>query len=175
MIRRLLAIAIVPALLAAGSIDLSACGDKFLRPGKSSRWRRYQPVHPASILIYTPVKATPAGIRELETLLKKAGHRPLTVPHGSPVSQAVSSGPYDLVIAEYADASRVKAAISDLPSRPDVLPILHEVTKAVAAEAEREYPFLLKPQVMSKTEALVQIDHLMDLRRKGTAAAAASR
>jgi hypothetical protein len=68
--------AIVATLVAsaiAGPIDLGACGDKFLRVGRSARYHRYAAIHPASILIYTPATASRKGIGDLEQLLKRAG------------------------------------------------------------------------------------------------------
>jgi DNA-binding NtrC family response regulator len=163
---------VVIVLLGFGAGDLGACGDKFLRLGRSARFRGYAAVHPATILIYSPVNATPAGIRELEALLKRAGHSPRAVENGAPLTQTFAASSYDLVIADYKDAGRIKDEIKDLPSKPDVLPILYKPSQAVAAEAEREYHFVLKPHAMNKVQALAEIDHLMDLRQKGNAAAA---
>ena len=64
--RRRVFIAGLIAATAAGSIDLGACGDKFLRVGRSARFRRYAAVHPAAILIYSPRNATREGIDELK-------------------------------------------------------------------------------------------------------------
>ena len=65
--RRTFAVSLILiAMFAAGSVDLGACGDKFLRVGRSARFRRYAAVYPASILIYKPVDATPAGMKEIK-------------------------------------------------------------------------------------------------------------
>jgi hypothetical protein len=172
MHRRMFALAVVVAVLAPGTIDLSACGDKFLRVGRSARFRGYAAVHPATILIYSPVNSTRAGIRELEALLARAGHTPRAVANGATLSQTFATAKYDLVIAEYADAAKIKEEIKALPSPPNVLPILYKPTRAVAAEAEKDYAFVLKPHVMNKAQALAEIDHLMDLRHKGTSVGA---
>ena len=175
MHRRMVILSVAVALFGFGTGDLGACGDKFLRVGRSARFRGYAAVHPATILIYSPAKATPAGIRELEALLKRAGHSPRAVENGSPLTQTFAASNYDLVIADYGDAAKIKDEIKDLPSKPDVLPILYKPSEAVAAEAEREYHFVLKPHAMNKAQALAEIDHLMDLRQKGPAAGAAAR
>ena len=65
------------AMTVGRSIDLGACGDKFLRVGRSARFRRYAAVHPAGILIYRPVNSDRAGIDDLKALLKRAGHKPV--------------------------------------------------------------------------------------------------
>ena len=175
MLRRLSVLATLAVMVTSGAVDLSACGDKFLRVGRSARFRGYAAVHPASILIYSPGNATPAGIQALEALLKRAGHSVLAVQHGTPLPQTFAGAPYDLVIADYADAVKVKEQLESVPSRPAVLPILYKPTKTDAAEAEKAYPFLLKPQAMSKAEALSEIDHLMMLRLHGATPSAATR
>lgn len=175
MPRCVMLIPLVAVIVAVGQTDLDACGDKFLRVGKSARFQRYAAVHPASILIYSPANSTADGIKQLEALLKRAGHKPISVPNGAPLTQTISGGHYDLVIASYADARRVKESISALPSRPEVLPILHKLPKETAAEAERDFPFLLKPQAMNNVQVLAEIDRLMNRKLHGAAAGAGSR
>ena len=74
--RRRLFIGGLLAMTLGRSVDLGACGDKFLRVGRSARFRRYAAVHRVRILIYRPVQSTPAGINELTSALKRAGHKP---------------------------------------------------------------------------------------------------
>jgi hypothetical protein len=175
MLRHLFVVAVVATTLASGSADLSACGDKFLRIGRSARFRGYAAVHPSSILIYTPANSTPAGIKEFEALLKRAGHRPVVVEHGAGLSQALTAAKYDVVIASYTDTGKIKEELQSVPSQPGILPILDKPTKAVAAEAEKEYHCLIKLHTMTKQDALAEIDHLIELRLKGTTAPAATR
>ena len=158
------------AIFAAGAVDLGACGDKFLRVGRSSRFRRYAAVYPASVLIYKPVHATVAGIREFEALLKRAGHRPVTADSGTSVPGLLAAEHYDLVIADYADAAHIKEDLQSASSKPELLPILYKPTRAVEAEAEKGYAFLIKPDVMTKFDALAEIDRLMQVKLKGTSA-----
>jgi hypothetical protein len=175
MLRHLLVVAVVATTLASGAADLSACGDKFLRIGRSERFRGYAAVHPSSILIYTPTNSTPAGIKDFEALLKRAGHKTLAVENGARLSQVFAAARYDVVIADYADTGKIKDELQSVAMKPGLLPILYKPTKAVAAEAEKEYHSFIKPDAMSKHEALAEIDRLMELRLKGTAAADATR
>jgi len=46
----------------------------------------------------------------------------------------------------------------------DVLPILHKPTPEVVAAAAAAYHCKLQPDVMTKHEALAEIDHLMERR-----------
>lgn len=172
MTRRLIVLSIASVALVLGQIELSACGDKFLRVGRSGRFFRYASVHPAAILIYQPVNSTPKGIKELEMLLRRAGHRALAVENGAALVNDIGGAPIDLVIADYADTTRLEQAAAALPSRPTLLPILYKPTRAVAEEAEKAYHFLLKPHAMTKAQALAEIDQLMTQRIKPTAAAA---
>ena len=175
MLRRLFVVGLVAAVFGSASADLRACGDKFLRIGRSARYRGYAAVHPSSILVYTPASSTPAGIKEFEALLKRAGHRPVVEENVSPLSQAFTTAKFDVVIADFADTGKIKQELQSVPSQPGLLPILNKPTKAVAAEAEKEYHCLIKLHTMNKYDALAEIDHLVELRLKGTSAPAASR
>jgi len=152
------------------SIDLSACGDKFLRVGRSARFRRYAAVHPAAILIYSPVNSTRAGIDELKALLKRAGHKPVALDRAASISVALAASPYDVVIADYLDADRLKADLKSAASHAALLPILNQPSEAVEAAAMRQYAFLIKPHAMTKYDALAEIDRLMESKNRGTAA-----
>jgi len=156
------------AMVTAASIDVGACGDKFLRVGRSSRFRRYAAVHPATILIYKPVNSTPAGIEALKAILKQAGHKPVAIDNGSGFLGAVNAGDYDLVIADYGDAPEIKKDLQSASSKPALLPILYKPTRAVEAEAEKQYVCLIKPHAMTKYDALAEIDRLMRLRLTGS-------
>jgi len=144
------------------SIDLSACGDKFLRVGRSGRFRRYAAVHPAAILIYSPANSTRAGIDELKALLKRAGHKAVALDRAASVAAALAASPYDVVIADYPDADRLKADLQSAASQAALLPILNKPSKAVEAEAIRQYAFAIKPDAMTKYDALAEIDRLME-------------
>ena len=172
--RRILTAIAVAAVTATATADLDACGDKFLRVGRSARFRRYAAVHPAAILIYAPADSTPAGIKEFEAILKRAGHRPVALANGADISQALAAAPYDLVIADYSDSSRIREDLRATASRPGLLPILYKPSKAVAEQAEREFVCLIKPHAMTKYDALAEIDRLMQLRHQATSATAHS-
>ena len=167
---RILTAVAVACLVATATANLDACGDKFLRVGRSARFRRYAAVHPAAILIYAPADATPAGIKEFEAILTRAGHRPVALANGADVSKALASAPYDVVIADYGDSSRVRENLRAVESRAGLLPILYKPSKAVAEEAEREFTCLIKPHAMTKYDALAEIDRLMELRLQATPA-----
>lgn len=169
--RRILTAIAVAAVMATATADLDACGDKFLRVGRSARFRRYAAMHPAAILIYAPADSTPAGIKEFEAILKRAGHRTVALANGADVSQALVAAPYDLVIADYSDSNRIREHLRAAASKAGLLPILYKPSKAVAEQAEREFACLIKPHAMTKYDALAEIDRLMQLRQQATPAA----
>lgn len=174
MFRRSLVVVTVAAVLGSASTDLGACGDKFLRAGKSPKTRGYAAVYPASILVYKP-NATDKGLKALETFLKKAGHKPVCLKNGADLPQTLTAAKYDLVIADYADTSGLKGQFGSLSIDPGLLPILDKATKAEEADARKQFKHLLKPEKMTIYDALEQIDEVMKLRRKGTTASAAAK
>jgi hypothetical protein len=169
MPRRLCVVVLTLVTVASAFTDVLACGDKFLRVGRSSRFRAYASVHPSSILVYAP-RWTRQGIDEFGSMLKHAGHRPVFVTTASAMSQAFVGNKYEVVIATYGDTGTVKKELEALPSRPALLPVVYKTTKAEAAEAAATYPCLLKPENMTPFQALEEIDRLIDLRLKDTAA-----
>jgi hypothetical protein len=168
--RRRAFIAGLLAATAGSSIDLGACGDKFLRIGRSARFRRYAAVHPAAILIYSPANSTQAGLNDLKALLKRAGHKAVAIERNASVSEALAAMPFDVLIADYSDTSQLKADLQATASHAALLPILYKPSKDVEAEAMREYRYLIKPHAMSKYDALAEIDRLMDSGMVRTAA-----
>ena len=170
MHRRMFAVGLGVAVAVVGLQPLDACGDKFLRAGRSARSRGYAAVYPASILIYKP-NASPKGLRDLEALLKRAGHKALALRSDAQLPQALTAVKYDIVIADYSDRAEVNEQLRRSAAQAKLLPILYKVTRQEEAAATAEFHCLLRIEKMTKYDALDEIDHLMDLRRKTAAAA----
>lgn len=168
--RRRVFIAGLIAVMSAGSTDVGACGDKFLRIGRSARFSRYAAVHPTAILIYVPANSTRAGIEELKAMLKRAGHKAVALDRDASVSAALAASPYEVVIADYLDVGRLEVELHAAASRPALLPILNKPAKDVEMEAMRHYAFVIKPHAMTKYDALAEIDRLMESRNRDAAA-----
>ena len=176
MLRRSSAAGIVAfGLLFTSVTDLSACGDKFLRAGRSARQNNYAPMHPATILLYQSAKSKPKVVQQWQGVLKKAGHKPLIVQAGDDLARAVSEESYDVIIADYFDAGRLSTALRAVPSKPGVLPVLTRPTRALVEDATREYQFLINGDTAERRDVLVAIDRLMEFRQKATLAATAGR
>lgn len=159
------------AITVGRSIDVDACGDKFLHVGRSARFSRYAAVHPARILIYPPANSTRKGIDELKALLKRAGHKPVVLLRTASLSAALTASPYDVLIADYVDADRLNVDLRSAASKAALLPILTQPSKDIENAAMRQYPFLIKPLAMTKYDALAEIDRLMESRRQTLVAA----
>ncbi len=162
------------AMIAAIGTDTLACGDKFLRVGRSARFRGYASVHPSSILVYAP-RWTPHAVSEFEQMLKRGGHTPVTITTAAQLTQAFGAAKYDVVITAYQDTPAVSKQIENLPSRPAVLPLVYKPTKTEEAAAAATYRCILKPERMTPFQALEEIDKLIDLRAKDVALAGAAR
>jgi hypothetical protein len=169
MSRRVCCIVITALAVASAWTDVDACGDKFLRPGRSPRFSRYASVHPSAILLYAQ-RWTPTGIKDFETLLKRAGHRPVTVTNQAAFSQALTAAKYDLVITSYAYAANTSEALRASASTAALLPLVYKPTKSQEQEARAAYQHVLRVDKMTPSEALEEIDHLVGLRLKGAAA-----
>jgi len=170
MRRRAIAIGVAAIVFACTSVDLGACGDKYTRVGQSTRLKRYAAIHPASILVYKPAKSSAAGVNFYKSLLTGAGHKPDFVNYGAQIDKKIAARKYDLILVHYADLPAVMAQLRALPGRPDIVPILDKESKGAAAQAERDYPFLIVPDRMDPLDALDQIDHAMERRLKDSTA-----
>jgi hypothetical protein len=171
MFRQCVSVVAVAGVAVLAASDLNACGDKFLRAGRSARAKGYNAVYPAAVLIHKP-NANPKGMAELESMLKRAGHRPVSLNDRAAVADAIASAKYDVVIADYADALTLKGQLSGRPGDPGVLPMVLKKMNISDKEAARHFHCLLKVEEMTKVDALTEIDHVMELRRKSNARAA---
>ena len=175
MVRRVCGIVAILIAVASTYTDVLACGDKFLRVGRSARFRHYNSVHPSAILVYAP-RWTRRGISDFERMLKHGGHRQvLTVTTVDALSQAFATTKYDMVITKYGDVRGIKAQLVSMPSKPALLPIVYNETKTIESEASATYRCMLKPEKMTTFQALEEIDRLLDLRLKDSANSAAMR
>ena len=176
MLRRMFVVGVVAMVstMTLTSVDLGACGDKFLRPGRSGRWQNYAAMHPAAILLYQSATAKPEVLKAWQAMLKKAGHKSQVVQSGDDFTRAVAAGQYDVVIADYSDTAKLNALLQAVPSKPGMLPFLNKPSQALVDEVKRSYQQLLSAK-MDQHETLVTIDSLMELRQKATLTAATTR
>ena len=170
MLRRFGMTLAIVAVVSSAYTDVHACGDKFLRVGRSARFRRYASVHPSAILLYAP-QWTGHGVNDFEEILRRAGHRPLTVTTASALADAPKTTAYQVIIASYGDAPRVKSALRDANAPSAVLPVIYKAPRAEEQEAAAAYTCLLRPEKMTQFDALEMIDRLLDSQKKPQTAA----
>jgi hypothetical protein len=163
MLRFLLAAGIVAGVMVAGGADLSACGDKYFRPGKSSRMKNYASIYPASILIVKGPNASEEGLSSFQRMLKQAGHTSRVV-SGEGLLVAVAGGTHDLVFANYDVAASIERSLQTVAGHPDVVPVISKPTNAVVAEARGHFAAVIVAK-MDFVDALQEIDRLMKTRR----------
>lgn len=149
-------------LLCAG--EAFTCGDKFVVVGRGMRYERaYAAVHPASILIYAnDVKLT----KELETTLKKSGHKIQTVPDETKLFSSLQSSKFDVVLVNLANVSSLEAKVMATPSKPAVLPVIYNATGMELDAAKKKYICVLKYGNKNKN-AISVIDDVMEAKKKG--------
>lgn len=160
-LRVLVAAVSVMAMVASNTIELRACGDKFLRLGRSIRQRAYASVHPAAILVFVPAKAKASDLKDFESALKRAGHRPTLVGDLDAFSAALATGRFEIVISSLSDAPRLKARVALAAPHPQILPIVAKAPKETREQIDREYPFSLKESA-PRQNALAVIDEAME-------------
>ena len=173
MLRGLLVPAVLVAIVAPASVDLSACGDKFLRIGRSSRNGGYAAVHPSSILMLVPKAAKPSAVKDFERQLTKAGHRFQAAATLESLAGAIAAGGVDLILAAGEDVESITPHVVAAPSRPAVLPIAQKASRAAIASLEQRYGHVLGLPA-DRNEALVQIDHVMRSRARPASGNASS-
>ena len=154
--------AVLGSVLVTNAVDLAACGDKFLRIGRSPR-HTYAAVHRASILLYVP-KADASRVKNYEKALKSAGHKPLAVRDLDTLSSALARNKYDIVITSLAEATRLREITATAATQPSLLPVVSEKDlKTARAEIKRQFEHHLEDGATA-VEVFKEIDHVMELR-----------
>jgi hypothetical protein len=169
----MLALGVASGVLLLLPSTLFGCGESFVIFGPRVRFERvYASAHPASILIYlNPSSHLPAAEKEfqLQAMLKLAGHKPHAVEAWNDLDKALSSGSYDLVLADLSDVARLEHELPATASKPAVIPIVYNPTGAELAAAEKQHGCLVKASRKPR-ELLAVIDEAMQSRLKASGA-----
>jgi len=140
MRRPLLALVILSGMFFLSIAAAHACGDKALRIGRGIRFQRA--INPKSILIYIPSNATRAS--QVQSLLKKVGHKPYWAQSDNNLSEALKSGKYDLVFTDLGVAENLTHQIDNSSSKPVLVAVVSEGTKAEVKAAQKHYNHIVK-------------------------------
>jgi hypothetical protein len=153
--RRLLVVGLF-VLIGVGpaTVDLLACGDKFLVISRGTRFQRARIAgRQAAVLVYVNPGSTlgkALGNVPVDDSLKKAGYRGASVATTTDLGRAISQGGWDLVIADLDDSPGIRGQLPQGPTSPMVLPIAYNPTKAAFAQAKKEYPRVIKGPIKSQ-------------------------
>lgn len=136
---------VTAVIVLVGSVVFSiavadACGDKALRIGRGIRFQRT--AHPASVLIYIPSNSPRAT--QLQSMLKKMGHKSLVVQGADRLSEALRSGQYDLVFGDLAEAPSLEKEIGSSRSKALLVAVVSKGTKAEVTAARKQYRNVVK-------------------------------
>ncbi len=163
-----------PAFLFLANSALG-CGEKLLMLGRGIRFQTGYAPQPALVLIYIrPGSRAYAALTDpkLQTALTEAGHKLSVVEGRQELTEALKSGHYDIVLADFADASELEKALPLTPSKPVLLPLVSGGTKAEVATLKKHYKAVMKAPAKAG-EYCSAVDKAMELKtkreRKGSA------
>lgn len=155
------------------SMPVNACGDKFLMIGRNARFNQvYAAIYPATILLYVRA-ARPAPLALLDTKfaasLARAGHRVAVVNDARQAVEMLGAGRFDLVLADAADTDALRVEAERSPSRPAVIALVVNPTKAESEALKARQQYELRP-LDRPARYLSAIDEAMQARVKQRAA-----
>ena len=126
--------ALLAILTALGGTAAFGCGDKLLAIGRGLRFQRVSAAHEASLVIYSRGGAILSNAK-LQSTLRQAVHKLQLVKDGAQLDGALKSGRVDVVLIDGADLSAITQQLQSAPSRPVIVPVLVNPSKADLAAA----------------------------------------
>jgi len=152
--RGVIVIALFVLMGVGAAADLLACGDKFLVGSRGTRYQRARIAgRQAAILVYVnPASELGKALATVPVAdeLKKAGYRGAAVGSLADLERAISQGGWDMVIADLSDSPGVRGKLTSGTTAPMVLPITFNPTRAVFAQAKKDYPRVVKGPIRSQ-------------------------
>jgi hypothetical protein len=159
-------------VLAVGALIATtgfACGDKLILTIGNPRFGQiHESPRPASILAYTP-RNSPVGevLKQLEQ--QSAGKRVGLTFHSfddlDRLDEMLRAHKYDLLLVDAGDADKLERQAQSVPSKPVVVPVVPQSSKAEAAQAEKRFHCVLTVP-NSPNHYLSAIDRAMDFKLK---------
>ena len=165
--------AIALAIVAAGFFSLGgtisqACGDKLLAFRNGIRAQRaYAAAHQSSVILYSSNHESGATLRnsKLQSMLKESGHKLQVVQDSAQFIQALKAGRVDVVLADIADANEITQQFQSASTKPSILPVLYQPSKAEFAAAQKQYKIALKSS-SDELQFLIAINDVVKARMK---------
>jgi hypothetical protein len=141
------AFAFAIALASLNPLSAAACGDKLLALGTGVRFMQQVAAHPGKLLIYArPGAASSPTLLDpkFQSALTEVGHKVSVVTTAKDLNRALSTGHFDLLLVDQADAQALSETLRSYSSPPFLLPMVCNGTKAEASEAAREFGCALR-------------------------------
>jgi len=116
--------AVLVAILVVTGAEALACGDKFLVAGRGTRYQRPKDARAASVLIYAdPASGLPAALQSVsvDSVLKRVGHRSMTVETLDQLKNILAGGRYDVILAASNVVATLERLLGDGPDAPVVV------------------------------------------------------
>jgi hypothetical protein len=146
-----------------------ACGDKLMLTIGNLRFRQINgSPRPASILVYAPPNSPVAAVvKELERQSsgRRAGLTFYSLDDPARLGEMLRAQKYDLLLVDAGEADNLERQAQSVPSKPVVLPVVYQSTKAAAAEAEKKFHCVLTAP-NSPGRYLSAIDRAMEFKVK---------
>ena len=167
--RKPLKAALVLGVAALISTAAFACGDKLILTIGNPRFRQInESLRRASILAYTP-RNSPVGevLKQLEqqSAGKRAGLTFHSFDDPDRLDEMLRAHKYDLLLVDAGDADKLERQAQSVPSKPVVVPVVPQSSKAEAAQAEKRFHCVLTVP-NSPSRYLSAIDRAMDFKLK---------
>ena len=125
----------------------SACGDKFLIVGRCVSYQRFHRApHPGSLLLVWSASSKDGfSVRDpdLAQTLAHAGHQVTVLEDPGKLEEALTSGHFDLVLADIADADHFEQTIQEKSTRTRIVRIMSQATKAELTNAKKQHKHVL--------------------------------
>ena len=148
-----------------------ACGDKLVLTIGNLRFREMSAgPRSASILAYTP-RNSPVGevIKTLQQQAagKRSGLTFRSFDDAASLEEVLRAHKYDLLLVDAVEAGNLQRQAQSVPSRPVVVPVVAQSSKAEAAQAEKKFHCVLTVP-NSAGHYLSAIDRAMEFRLKSS-------
>lgn len=149
-----------------------ACGDKVLALGRAIKLR-YMASHSIAMLVYAQAGSPTAAAMSdpnLQSALKKSSQVLKLVANPAELSQVLSRGKYDVILADAADAAGITQQVESMASHTVVVPVLYQGTKSEASKLAKQYHVVLKSPAktgsyMSALDEAIEIKAVRDQTR----------
>jgi DNA-binding NtrC family response regulator len=152
--------------------DALACGDKLVVVGRGLHANRVKAPQRASILLFAEPKSSVAAALEdgnFRKDLERAGHRLRSATSKEELESALSTGTYDLLLADLKAAPLAESEAKSAASKPTFLPTLYNPTASELAAVGTQYHCVVKKPGEQKDYIAVINDALAE-RTKSTLA-----